>query len=548
MSGLPKGWVETNIGDVIRPLETCDPTKDPEKHFRYVDIGSINNRTFSIESPKNLSGREAPSRARRRIRQGDVLFSTVRTYLKNIALVPGELDGEVTSTGIAVLRPSKAILSGFLFATVRSEEFIRSLSLKQDGTLYPAITDGDLLKHPITLPPLAEQKRIVAKLNALNAKSARARTELARIETLVSRYKQAVLSKAFSGELTLGEAAKANSTDAFADKAFGYPSHWRQMQLGEIADIKSGITLGKKRKPDEHLLELPYLRVANVQRGWLDLREMKTVEVTAREAEALFLREGDVLMNEGGDRDKLGRGWVWDGQISNCIHQNHVFRVRLASETIPPRFLSYYANEFGQKHFFDEGKQTTNLASISKSKLSAMQVPIPPFEEAKEIVRRIEAAFVKIDRLAAEAKRAVDLVGKLDEAILAKAFRGELVPQHEDDESAERLLVSIVQDRAKVSRGSVKGRARAPLAQSPPHSELSSTVQTAKGGPVAKSRLDEDVFEKPYLASLIKRDHISDVQALFTTSELPVADFYKQLAWEISTEHISDSADRLKAL
>jgi type I restriction enzyme S subunit len=207
------------------------------------------------------------------------------------------------------------------------------------------------------------------------------------------------------------------------------------------------------------LLELPYLRVANVQRGWLDLREIKTIEVTAKEADALFLRQGDVLMNEGGDRDKLGRGWVWDGQIHDCIHQNHVFRVRLASGTVPPRFLSYYANEFGQKHFFDEGKQTTNLASISKSKLSAMNVPVPPFKEAIEIVRRIESAFAKIDRLAKEAKRALELVGRLDEAILAKAFRGELVPQDENDEPAEHLLERIRAER-EASPKATRGRGR----------------------------------------------------------------------------------------
>ncbi|NVD37649.1 restriction endonuclease subunit S [Ensifer sp. HO-A22] len=302
------------------------------------------------------------------------------------------------------------------------------------------------------LAPLEEQKRIVAKLDALNAKSARARTELARIATLVSRYKQAMLGKAFSGELTAGQISQLNTLSTPSFTVTRHPSHWRLMQLGDIADIKSGITLGKKRKPEDQLLELPYLRVANVQRGWLDLAEIKTIQVTAKEAEALFLRDGDVLMNEGGDRDKLGRGWVWDSQIADCIHQNHVFRVRLAPKTVPPRFLSYYTNEFGQKHFFDEGKQTTNLASISKSKLSAMEVPIPPFEEAVEIVRRIESAFARIDRLASEAKRALELVGKLDDAILAKAFRGELEPQDENDEPAEKLLERIHAERAAIPK------------------------------------------------------------------------------------------------
>ncbi len=367
------------------------------------------------------------------VREGD------RFYFKDASVLWLRKQAEVESEYVAKLFSSKGI---------------QDQVHEGGGTTVGTYTIAAAKKTAIPLPPLAEQKRIVAKLDALNAKSARARTELARIETLVSCYKQAVLSKAFSGELTSAKAAESN-----VDRTVGQPPHWRQMQLGEIADIKSGITLGKKRKSDEQLLELPYLRVANVQRGWLDLREIKTVAVTAKEAEALLLREGDVLMNEGGDRDKLGRGWVWSGQIPDCIHQNHVFRVRLTPGTMPPRFLSYYTNEFGQKHFFHEGKQTTNLASISKSKLSAMQVPVPPFEEAKEIVRRIESAFAKLDRLAAEARRALNLVGKLDEAILAKAFRGELVPQDENDEPAEKLLERIRAERAAAPKGR-RGRGR----------------------------------------------------------------------------------------
>ncbi|QKK32325.1 restriction endonuclease subunit S [Rhizobium indicum] len=553
MSDLPRGWVEATLGKVATKIGSGATPTGGEQAYQPSGVPLIRSLNVHFDGVREeglafLDDKQAEKLDNVIVQEDDVLLNITGASIGRVAVAPRAYSGARVNQHVSIIRLVKEVVPRYVRSFLASPSAQDFITRENYGATRQALTKAMIEEFAFPLPPLAEQKRIVGKLDALNAKSARTRTELARIETLVSRYKQAVLSKAFSGELRSREAAQANTADASIVRALGYPAHWRRMQLGEIADIKSGITLGKKRKPDEQLLELPYLRVANVQRGWLDLREMKTVEVTAKEAEALFLREGDVLMNEGGDRDKLGRGWVWDGQISNCIHQNHVFRVRLASETIPSRFLSYYANEFGQKHFFDEGKQTTNLASISKSKLSAMQVPIPPFEEAEEIVRHIESTFAKIDRLAAEARRALDLVCRLDEAILAKAFRGELVPQHEDDESAERLLARIVQDRAKVPRGSVKRRMRAPLEQSPPHPELSSTVQTAKGGPVAKSRLDEDVFEKPYLASLIKRDHISDVQALFTTSELPVADFYKQLAWEISTKHISDSADRLKAL
>lgn len=162
-------------------------------------------------------------------------------------------------------------------------------------------------------------------------------------------------------------------------------------------------------------------------------------------------------MNEGGDRDKLGRGWVWREEISTCIHQNHVFRIRLNDERFPPEFISHYANENGQKYFIDQGKQTTNLASISKSKVSALPVPVPPTDEAVEIVRRIEATFTWLDRIAIDHAAAARLIPKLNAAILEKAFRGELLPQDSNDEPASALLARF---RAERTAAPKKKRAR----------------------------------------------------------------------------------------
>jgi type I restriction enzyme S subunit len=175
MSDLSNGWCETLIADVIEPFSLADPTKTPEKIFKYVDIGSIDNNSQTIASPKVIQGANAPSRARRVINTGDTLFSTVRTYLRNIALVPEELDGQLTSTGIAVLRPSKAIHPKYLFKWVSSDQFVDNVSVAQDGTMYPAVSDRDVFDAIILVPPLPEQHRIVTQIDRLSAKSKRAR-------------------------------------------------------------------------------------------------------------------------------------------------------------------------------------------------------------------------------------------------------------------------------------------------------------------------------------------------------------------------------------
>jgi type I restriction enzyme S subunit len=163
-----------------------------------------------------------------------------------------------------------------------------------------------------------------------------------------------------------------------------------------------------------------------VQRGWLDLSEVKTLRVSPAEAAALKLLPGDVLMNEGGDRDKLGRGWIWEGQIEDCIHQNHVFRLRPRSHQLRPRYISYYANEFGQEYFDREGKQTTNLASISLSRLSDLPIPIAGPDEMVAVLASIEVAFEVIKTVQDEGVRALALASRTGEAVVAKALRGEL--------------------------------------------------------------------------------------------------------------------------
>src|SRR5207237_4668412 len=141
------------------------------------------------------------------------------------------------------------------------------------------------------------------------------------------------------------------------------PLAWPLSKLCDVADIRSGVTLG--RKLCGPTVRLPYLRVANVQDGHLDLREVKEVDVLADEREKWRLQPGDILLTEGGDWDKLGRGTVWRGEIPNCIHQNHIFRVRVKPSEFDPRFLAaFIASPYGKRYFQAASKRTTNLASI----------------------------------------------------------------------------------------------------------------------------------------------------------------------------------------
>lgn len=180
------------------------------------------------------------------------------------------------------------------------------------------------------------------------------------------------------------------------------PKEWEIKPLGALAEIVSGVTLGAKGDISDEI-GVPYLRVANVQDGYFDLVEVKTIHVSRSQFEKLQLRYGDVLMNEGGDFDKLGRGSVWREEIKPCIHQNHVFRVRPRDGRLRSNFLAFWSqSEMGKKYFVLSSKQSTNLASINSTQLNRFPVVLPSSIEQERIEARIVALNGHADSLEQE--------------------------------------------------------------------------------------------------------------------------------------------------
>jgi type I restriction enzyme S subunit len=162
------------------------------------------------------------------------------------------------------------------------------------------------------------------------------------------------------------------------------PKEWRRLPLHAVADVRTGLAKGKTGISDA--VRLPYLRVANVQDGHLDLSEIKQIDVARDQVQRYSLQPGDILMTEGGDFDKLGRGAVWRGQFEPCLHQNHVFAVRPDTEQIEPAYLAALAaSDYGRAYFITCAKRSTNLASINSSQLKAFPVPLPPIAEQRKI-------------------------------------------------------------------------------------------------------------------------------------------------------------------
>lgn len=459
----------------------------PIKDFVYIDIGSIDRESKTISHPKVLALSEAPSRARQVLKAGDVLISMTRPNLNAVALVTEALDGAIGSTGFHVIR-SSWLNPRYVHALVQSQSFIDAMTAVVQGALYPAIRPRDIESFPLLFQGPAQQERIVAKLEELLSELDAGTAELKSAQKKLALYRQSLLKAAVEGALTdewrmqnapdetgaellarilrerrarwesaqvekfkaqrkappkdwqkkYPEPVKPNTSDLPQ-----LPNNWVWASLDMLGEIASGVAKGTKQATSISVREVPYLRVANVQRGYLDLSEIKTILATERDIEALTLVDGDVLFNEGGDRDKLGRGWVWRGEIGNCIHQNHVFRMRPYLPELQAELLSHHGNSFGKLWFQNAGKQTTNLASINMTVLRSFPVPVAPPSEQVEVLQRIRSQLDLLDRQEAATELALKQSVAQRQNILRAAFAGQLVPQDPADEPAAVLLRRI---------------------------------------------------------------------------------------------------------
>jgi type I restriction enzyme, S subunit len=431
------------VRDSASPLLAIDPTWE---RVRLSDVADVLNG-FAFKSTHFSKSGGLPLLRIRDVGRSQTEATYVGDYDPFYLVEPGRIvigmDGDFRVarwTGpVALLnqRVCKIIVrdeslydSGFLFYALPG--YLAAINARTSSVTVKHLSSRTVQDIPLPLPPRAEQQRIVQAIEEHFSRIDAADDSLRRAWRKLGLLRERAIATAFAED-------------------------WPWTTLGEIAEIVGGITKDQKQQSDPSFVEVPYLRVANVQRGFLDLREITTIRVPPEKAETLRLRVGDVLFNEGGDRDKLGRGWVWSGEIERCIHQNHVFRARLR-EGFEPKFVSWHGNTFGRRWFEEHGRQTTNLASLNLTTLKSFPVPAPPPDEQRHVVAEIEQRLSIADAMHVELDRALRRSAVLRRSILEQAFSGNLVPQEASDEPASLLLERITAARADAPRPSRRKR------------------------------------------------------------------------------------------
>ena len=477
---VPSGWSTATIETVRIDTEQVKPEHD--KEFAYIDISSIDRFRKLITSPQRIYGSDAPSRARKLVKEGDILVALTRPNLNAVAMIPADLDGEIASTGFEVLRPH-GIEARWLYYFVRTAEFIEAMSQLVQGALYPAVRGKDVLSTPIPIAPINEQRRITDKLDRVLARVDAANEHLSRVAPLIKRFRQSVLAAAFKGKLTeefrkqeeltpIDETVKRSPeiprpnrynsrTDAVIPGDFALsvnqsnmtaPDGWKWLPMVDVARMESGHTPSRSF-PEYWHGNIPWIGIVDAR-----LHHTSTIEDTIQHTNNLglensaarLLPEGTVCVSRTasvGYVVKMGKPMATSQDFVNWV----------CGPAVSPDWLKWlFVAEGAALYRFGKGSTHT---TIYFPEWLSLHVALPPLEEQSEIVRRVEKLFAFADRLEERLSQAQAAVQKLTPALLAKAFRGELVPQDPNDEPASELLKRLQESRTDSAK---PGRAREP--------------------------------------------------------------------------------------
>lgn len=498
---LPAGWAATSIGEatICRDGERV-PVSQAEREgrkkiFDYYGASGVIDKIddYLFDKPLLLVGEDGANLINR---STPIAFmARGRYWVNNHAHV---LDG---------INEELLLYIDLYFNAIDLKPYVT-------GTAQPKMNQSKMNGIPIALPPAAEQKRIITKVDELmalcdrleaqqgDAENAHAQLVQALLDSLtqasdasefadnwqrlaehfhtlfttepsIDALKQTLLQLAVMGKLVpqypcdepaenlvkrikaekqryLSESKarkqKALATDARQEPPFETPESWEWQTVDDVLHVTGGVTLGRKLG-SRKLLSKPYLRVANVQRGHLELEHIKEVEVPEDELEKYLLQSGDLLITEGGDWDKVGRTATWRDELPECLHQNHVFRARAVVSDWEPRWAEMYLNSAPAREYFaGSSKQTTNLASINMTQLRACAFPLPPLAEQHRIVAKIDQLMALCEQLKTRLTEARQLNEQLASTLVERALADERsqAPAAPDRKVARTVLAAEI--------------------------------------------------------------------------------------------------------
>ena len=425
---VPEHWHVRRLRTVaeMRVSNVDKHTKEEEFPVRlcnYVDVYKNDRITQGIPFMSATASKDEIEKFR--LNRNDVVITKDSEAWDDIgvpSLVTEPADDLISGYHLAIIRPREDTYGPYLFWALRSKPTAYQFHVEAKGVTRYGLAHHGIQSALIPHPPLSEQKAIVRFLDHADEQTQRYIASKERLIALLEEERQALVHQAVTRGLDPSVRLKPSGMEWLGD----VPEHWEVRRLKQISVIQTGITIGPTYD-EEGLIERSYLRVANVQSDHLDLSKVTTIRVSPAEIKRATLQAGDVLMTEGGDIDKLGRGCVWLGEIPDCLHQNHVFAVRPDPKCLNPEFLVALMGSFHTRtYFYVTAKQTTNLAATNRTTLGNLPMCLPCPDEQLSILEFITAQCRAQNDVIERTRRQIDLMNDYRTRLIADVVTGQL--------------------------------------------------------------------------------------------------------------------------
>lgn len=421
---LPEAWLACSLGDVIDYGKTtkAEPSEIADDAW-ILELEDIEKDTSKLLERRTFAERQSKS-TKNRFEVGDVLYGKLRPYLNKVIIAdqPG-----CCTTEIIPLKPNVALNGRYLFAWLKHPVFLDYVSNVSHGLNMPRLGTDAGKAAPFILAPLAEQKRIADKLEAVLGRVDACRARLDRVPDLLKRFRQSVLAAATSGQLT----------EDWREE--NRPPPWQHLPLGSLAsEVKNGLS----PKPHEQPPGTPILRISSVRPFRVYQYDIRYLSADLP-VDTYRLKIGDLLFTRyNGSLEFVGVcGLVRKIEVEGLVYPDKLIRVRVDEKRAVPAWIEVAAGSRTVRDVIENTARTSaGQTGISGKDIKELVLPVPSLPEQAEIVRRVEALFALADRIEARLATAQRLVERLTPATLSKAFRGDLVPQDPDDEPASKLL------------------------------------------------------------------------------------------------------------
>lgn len=415
-------WPVTSFECVCCTTQQRDPTREPDTEFRYIDIASVDKDAKRVVGAQILRGSQAPSRARKEVRAGDVLVSTVRPNLNSVALVPDELDGEIASTGFCVLRANRELVEpNWFFYRCQTPEFVAGLVTQMRGANYPAVSDGVVKSSPLPLPALREQRRILELVEQADA----LRHQRNEADAVAERIIPAVFRKMFGAPIT-------------------NPKGWPVQPLGQLVDFVSGATPSKERA-DYWDGTVP----------WVSAKDMKRLEITDTidHISESALRETNIKLITPGAVLIVVRGMILAHTVPIALNRapltiNQDMKALVPAGDVPVEFLQWALLSQHQNLLRLVSTAAHGTRKLDTDALTALQIPVPT-----ALLEQF-ARYTREQSLARECRRsAAEKIETLFAVMLHRAFNGELTARWREAHMKELLTEMEQQVRCLNTNG-----------------------------------------------------------------------------------------------